>query len=104
MMAEITITSQNFEAEVLQSPVPVLVDFWASWCGPCRMIAPAIARIAEEYAGRVKVGKINVDDQPQLAARFGIVSIPTVKVFRGGECTATLVGLRSQSELEALIG
>ena len=102
-MAEITITTQNFEAEVLQSDVPVLVDFWASWCGPCRMIAPAIARIAEDYVGRVKVGKINVDEQPQLAAHFGIVSIPTVKVFRGGQCTASLVGLRSQAELEALI-
>ena len=102
-MAEITLTTQNFEAEVLQSDVPVLVDFWASWCGPCRMIAPAIARIAEDHAGRVKVGKINVDEQPQLAAHFGIVSIPTVKVFRGGQCTASLVGLRSQAELEALI-
>ena len=102
-MAEITLTAQNFEAEVLQSDVPVLVDFWASWCGPCRMIAPTIARIAEDHAGRVKVGKINVDEQPQLAAHFGIVSIPTIKVFRGGKCTASLVGLRSQAELEALI-
>ena len=102
-MAEITITKNNFESEVLQSNLPVLVDFWATWCGPCRMIAPAIAKIAEEYEGKVKVGKINVDDEPQLADQFGIVSIPAVKVFRGGVCTATLVGLRSKAELEALI-
>ena len=102
-MAEITITKDNFESEVLQSSSPVLVDFWATWCGPCRMLAPAIAQIAEEYEGRVKVGKINVDDEPQLAARFGIVSIPTVKVFRGGAVTGSLVGLRPKADLEALI-
>ena len=102
-MAEITITKNNFESEVLQSSLPVLVDFWATWCGPCRMIAPVIDQLAAEYAGRVKVGKINVDEQPELAVQFGIVSIPTVKVFRGGQCTASLVGLRSKAELEALI-
>ena len=102
-MAEITITKENFASEVLQSELPVLVDFWATWCGPCRMIAPVIDQLAAEYAGRVKIGKINVDEQPQLAAQFGIVSIPTVKVFRGGQCTASLVGLRSKAELEALI-
>ena len=102
-MAEITITKDNFQSEVLQSSVPVLVDFWAPWCGPCRMLAPAIAQIAEEYAGRVKVAKINVDNEPQLAAQFGIVSIPTVKVFRDGTCTGTMVGLRSKAELETLI-
>ena len=102
-MAEIVITAENFEREVLQSEVPVLVDFWATWCGPCRMIAPVIDQLAAEYAGRVKVGKINVDEQPELAVQFGIVSIPTVKVFRGGQCTASLVGLRSKAELEALI-
>ena len=102
-MAEITITSENFEREVLQSEVPVLVDFWATWCGPCRMIAPAITKIAEKYEGQVKVGKIDVDTQPQLAAQFGIVSIPTVKVFRDGKVAGSLVGLRSQAELEALL-
>jgi thioredoxin 1 len=102
-MAEITITKENFASEVLQSDIPVLVDFWATWCGPCRMIAPVIDQLAAEYAGRVKVGKINVDEQPELAVQFGIVSIPTVKVFRGGQCTASLVGLRSKAELEALI-
>ena len=102
-MAEIVITAENFEREVLQSEVPVLVDFWATWCGPCRMIAPAVAKIAEKYEGQVKVGKIDVDTQPQLAARFGIVSIPTVKVFRDGKVAGSLVGLRSQAELEALL-
>lgn len=102
-MAEITITSTNFESEVLHSDVPVLVDFWATWCAPCRMLAPTIAQLAEEYEGRIKVGKINVDDEPQLAARFGIVSIPTVKVFRGGNVAGTRVGLRSKAELEALL-
>ena len=102
-MAEITITKENFVSEVLQSDIPVLVDFWATWCGPCRMIAPVIDQLANEYAGRVKIGKINVDEQGELAAQFGIVSIPTVKVFRGGQCTASLVGLRSKAELEALI-
>ena len=102
-MAEIVITAENFEREVLQSEVPVLVDFWATWCGPCRMIAPAVAKIAEKYEGQIKVGKIDVDTQPQLAARFGIVSIPTVKVFRGGAVTGSLVGLRPKADLEALI-
>jgi thioredoxin 1 len=102
-MAEIVITAENFEREVLQSEVPVLVDFWATWCGPCRMIAPAVAKIAEKYEGQIKVGKIDVDTQPQLAAQFGIVSIPTVKVFRDGKVAGSLVGLRSQAELEALL-
>jgi len=102
-MAEITITRENFQREVLQSDVPVLLDFWATWCGPCRMIAPAVAQIAEEYEGRVKVGKINVDDEPQLAAQFGIVSIPTIKVVRQGKITGSLVGLRPKAELEALL-
>ena len=102
-MAEIIITKENFEQEVLRSDVPVLVDFWAPWCGPCRMLAPFVAQLAEEYAGRAKIGKVNVDEQGELAAAFGIVSIPTVKVFRGGELSATVVGLRPKEELAALL-
>ncbi len=100
---EITLTKQNFEAEVLQSDKPVLVDFWAPWCGPCRMLAPAVAQIAEEYEGKAKVCKVNVDDEPELAARFGISGIPTVLVFKNGQLAETLVGLRPKAELEALL-
>ncbi len=100
---ELTITMDNFEKEVLASDVPVLVDFWATWCGPCRMLAPVIAEIAEEYAGRAKVGKINVDEQPQLAAKFGIASIPTVMVFKNGKAAGTMVGLRPKAQIEALL-
>ena len=103
-MAEIVLTEENFESEVLKSDLPVLVDFWAEWCGPCRMLPPAVEQLAEEYEGRAKVGKVNVDEQPVLAAQFGIVSIPTVMVFRGGERTDTLVGLRPKEELEAMLG
>lgn len=102
-MAEIVITNQNFEDEVLKSDIPVLVDFWASWCGPCRMLAPTIEQIAEEYEGKAKVGKINVDDEPELAAKFGIASIPTVLVFKNGEVTDTSVGLRPKAQIAAML-
>ena len=102
-MAEIVLTQENFEKEVLQADIPVLVDFWATWCGPCRMLAPVIEELAEEQEGSVKVGKVNVDEQPALAQQFGIVSIPTVMMFRGGEVTDTVVGYRPKSELEELL-
>ena len=102
-MSEVKITRDNFQQEVLNCDIPVLVDFWATWCAPCRMLAPAIERLAEEYSGRAKICKLNVDEEPQLAAQFGIVSIPTVKVFRNGTVTGTLVGLRPQKDLEALL-
>ena len=102
-MAEIILTEQNFEQEVLQSDKPVLVDFWAPWCGPCRMLAPTVEQIAHEYEGKAKVCKVNVDDEPGLAQRFGIVSIPTVLVFKNGELTNTVVGLQPKAALENLL-
>ena len=102
-MKEITITSKNFEAEVLNSDKPVLLDFWATWCGPCRMIAPFIAEIAEEMGDKIKVGKVNVDEQQELAVKFGIMSIPTVMVFKNGEVTNTSVGFKTKEQLIELI-
>ena len=101
-MAELTITGQNFEQEVLLAKQPVLVDFWATWCGPCRMLAPVIEEIANEYAGKVKVGKVNVDDERELALEYGVSSIPTVMVFQNGEIKATSVGYRPKEEIEQL--
>lgn len=100
---EIILTEENFEQEVMQSPIPVLVDFWAAWCGPCMMLAPTVAEIAEEQAGKVKVGKVNVDEQMGLAMRFGINSIPTVLVFRDGRISGTSVGFVPKEKLEALV-
>lgn len=102
-MAEIKLTAENFESEVLHADLPVLVDFWASWCGPCRMLAPVIEEIAEEQAQTVKVGKVNVDEEPALAARFGIDSIPTVLIFKNGQLSATSVGFKSKDALLALL-
>ena len=102
-MSEITITKENFEAEVLQADLPVLVDFWASWCGPCRMIAPAVAEIAEDYAGKVKVGKINVDEQPELAGSFRVNSIPTLMLFRDGQPVTVAVGAMPKAQIEEML-
>ncbi len=101
-MAELTITSANFEDLVLKSKKPVLLDFWAVWCGPCQMIAPTIHEISEERTDIV-VGKVNVDDEPALAMRFGISSIPTLLVFKGGEVINKAVGLRSKAQLLELV-
>ena len=81
-MAEVTLTKTNFEDEVINSEVPVLVDFWATWCGPCKMIAPIVEEIAEEYAGKIKVGKVNVDQEQELAIKFGIASIPALLLIK----------------------
>ena len=101
-MSVITITKENFEAEVLNSDKPVLVDFWATWCGPCRMVSPVVDEIAEERSD-VKVGKINVDEQPELAARFGIMSIPTLMVFKDGKVADQAVGVRPKNLIEAML-
>lgn len=95
---EINLTKQTFDGEVIKSDVPVLVDFWASWCGPCRAVAPVISEIADEYNGRVKVCKVNVDDESALAAENAIVSIPTVIIFNKGKQVGKLVGARSFDE------
>ena len=100
---EVTITKDNFEAEVLRSEIPVLVDFWATWCGPCRMLAPVISEIAEEYAGTVKVGKVNVDEEPELAMQFRVDSIPTVMLFREGRLVNTTVGFRPKEQIAAML-
>ena len=100
---EITLTKDNFEAEVLKSDKPVLVDFWAPWCGPCRMLAPILAEIAEEKADTVKVGKVNVDEEPDLAAKYGISGIPAVLLFKDGKVAATSVGFKPKPELEAFV-
>ena len=101
-MAEIIITEGNFQAEVLESDKPVLVDFWATWCGPCRMLAPTIAKIAEEQEGKIKVCKCDVDECPNLAMRFGISSIPTLLVFEDGAVKASSVGVQSKSQIEKM--
>ncbi len=102
-MAEITLTSDNFENEVLKSDLPVLVDFWAVWCGPCRMLAPVIEEIAKEYDGKIKVGKVNVDEEPHLANSFGIESIPTVLLFKNGKVENMSVGYRPKEEIVKML-
>jgi len=92
MSAAPAVTTADFDKEVLQSDVPVLVDFWAVWCGPCRLIGPTVDAVAEEYAGKAKVLKLNVDENPEIAARYGVQSIPTLIVFKGGERVGELIG------------
>ena len=101
-MEPITLTAENFEKEVLQAKEPVLVDFWASWCGPCRMLSPIVDEVASEHP-EIKVGKINVDEQPALASRFDIMSIPTLLVFKGGQSVKQSVGVIPKEGVEDLV-
>ncbi|TXT41852.1 MAG: thioredoxin 1 [Spirochaetes bacterium] len=103
MSTELTLTAENFPTEVLQSTEPVLVDFWAEWCMPCRMIAPAVAQVAETYKGKLKVGKVNVDDEGEIASQYGIISIPTLMVFKDGNVVKQKVGALPKHEIENLV-
>ena len=103
-MAELVITNDNFEQEVLKADKPVVVDFWAPWCGPCRMMGPILEEFAKDFDGKYIVGKVHVDDEEELAGRFNIMSIPTIKVFRNGQETASALGVQSKEKLVELIG
>ena len=102
-MTEITITKENFEDEVLKSDKPVLIDFWAEWCGPCKMLSPTIAQIAEKYEGKIKVGKVNVDEEAELANAFQVSSIPMVVLMKDGKVANTSIGYRPIEQIEAML-
>ncbi|MBR5973658.1 MAG: thioredoxin [Clostridiales bacterium] len=102
-MAEITLTSDNFESEVLKSSLPVLVDFWATWCGPCQMLAPILEEFAAENEGKIKVGKVNVDEARELAMQFRIASIPTLILFQNGEAKKMTLGFKTKEQLREFV-
>jgi thioredoxin 1 len=101
--AIVQITDATFQAEVLEADQPVLIDYWAEWCGPCKMIAPILDALADEYAGKLKIGKLNIDDNPETPASFGVRGIPTLMLFKNGEVVATKVGALSKSQLAAFL-
>lgn len=100
-MKEVTITADNFDSEVLQSNIPVLVDFWAEWCGPCKIVGPILSELSETYDGKFKVAKLNVDENADLTGRFNVMSIPTMKFFKDGEVVGELVGAAPKNMIEA---
>jgi len=100
---EISVSDVNFEQEVLKSEIPVLVDFYADWCGPCRMVEPVVKEIAQDYVGKLKVCKVNVDNAPNTASSYGIMSIPALMIFKGGQVAEQVVGARPKAELEGLV-
>jgi len=97
-MADITFTDSNFDQEVLQSKIPVVVDFWAAWCTPCRIVSPIIEELSKEYEGKVKVGKLNVDENQQIAGKFGIMSIPSILIFKNGNPIKTIIGAQAKEK------
>jgi len=102
-MADIKFDEQNFEAEVIKSEIPVLVDFWAVWCGPCKVVSPIVEELAKDYQGKLKVGKVNVDENNSLAQRFSIMSIPTLKFFKNGKPVGEIIGAAPKSTIETEI-
>ena len=102
-MAELKITGENFEEEVLKSDKPVLIDFWATWCGPCKMMGPVVEQLATEYEGRVKVGKVNVDEEMELAQKYQVMSIPAFLLFKDGKVEKQVMGARPKEDLEAML-
>ena len=99
MSKALDVTAKDFDAEVLQSEIPVLVDFWAEWCGPCRMIAPSVDAIADEHAGSLKVVKVNIDQEASIAGKYGIMSIPTLILFKGGEVAEQIIGVMPKQKI-----
>jgi thioredoxin 1 len=97
---EVTITEQNFEQEVLKSDLPVMIDFWAVWCGPCKVLSPIVEELANDYAGKVKVGKVNVDENNNLAMRYNVMSIPTLKFFKSGKMVGEMIGAAPKNVVE----
>ena len=98
---EITLTDENFEAEVLKSDLPILVDFWAEWCGPCKAIEPVLKQLADEYEGKVRIGKLNVDNYSQLAQQYSVSSIPNMKIFKNGQIIDEMIGVTPKEEIKA---
>ena len=102
-MADLVFTDQNFEAEVLQSRIPVLVDFWAQWCTPCRIVTPIVEELAHEYSGKVKVGKLNVDENPESSQNYNVMSIPTIMFFKNGQPVKSVIGAQSKENFKKAI-